>query len=260
VKRFDRRVNMFGYFKKRGFRKELEKALADGILTDDEVKYLEERSEELGVDQEYVNKIRTEHFNKQIALIKEKIAKARRFSPDDEARVMAIAQGFRIDVNLGPEFNVMRFLWTWETGHPISPEPISAPIMLGRNEVCYCSAVAKWHQIKTYKNRIGSTGFSTSIRIMKGVSYRASTIRPQYQTQEGMAEISDGTLYVTNKKVIFDGTSRSTAIPYGRLVSLQLYADGIELKKSTGKSDYFMMDGMSAEYSVALIQNFAPER
>ena len=94
---------------------------------------------------------------------------------------------------------------------------------------------------------------------MKGVSYRASTLRPQYQTREGMADISDGTLYVTNKKVIFDGTSRSTAIPYGRLVSLQLYADGIELKKATGKSDYFMMDGMSAEYSVALIQNFAAE-
>src|SRR5688500_10680269 len=62
--------NVFGYFKKREFRKELEKALADGVLTDDEVKYLEERSEELGVDQQYVNKIRTEHFNKQVELIR----------------------------------------------------------------------------------------------------------------------------------------------------------------------------------------------
>jgi hypothetical protein len=41
--------NVFSYFKKREFRKELEKALADGVLTYDEVQYLEERSEELGV-------------------------------------------------------------------------------------------------------------------------------------------------------------------------------------------------------------------
>ena len=29
------------------------------VLTDDEAKYLEERSDELGIEQEFVNKIRT---------------------------------------------------------------------------------------------------------------------------------------------------------------------------------------------------------
>ena len=55
---------------------------------------------------------------------------------------------------------------------------------------------------------------------MKGISYRASTFKPQYRTWEGMADISDGTLYTTNKKVMYDGATRSTNIPYGRLVSL----------------------------------------
>jgi hypothetical protein len=249
--------DVFSYFKKREFRKELERALADGVLTDDEVKYLEERSEELGVDQEYVDNIRMEHFNKQVALIKEKVEKTRRFSPDDEGRIKKLAQNFKIDVDLGPEFNIMRFLWAWESGRSIDPEPISAPILLGRGEACYLATRANWKQVKTFKDRAGSSGFSTSIRIMKGVSYRASTFKPQYRTWEGMVDISDGTLYVTNKKVMFEGVRRSTTIPYGRLVSLQLYADGIELKKSTGNSDYFLTDGTSAEYTVALIQYFA---
>jgi hypothetical protein len=248
---------MFSLFKKRGFRKELEKALADGVLTDDEVKYLEERSEELGVEQEYVDRIRMEHFNKQVAIIKERVKKTRRFSPDDEARMKRLAQDLRINLDLGPEFNVMRFLWAWENRHPVSPEPIAADILLGRNEACYLAARAKWRQVKTFKERAGSTGFSSSIRIMKGLSYRSSTLKPHYRTWEGMHDISEGTLYVTSKKVMFDGDRRSTSIPYGRLVSLQLYTDGIELKKSTGKSDYFITDGTSAEYAVALIQYFA---
>jgi hypothetical protein len=248
---------VFSYFKKREFRKELEKALADGVLTYDEVQYLEERSEELGVDQQYVNKIRTEHFNKQVDPIRQNVVKTRRFSADDEARIKKLAQDFRIDVDLGPEFSIMRFLWAWENGRPISPEPIAAPILLGRSETCYFATAAQWKQIRTFKDRTGSSGFSTSIRIMKGVSYRASTFKPQYRTWEGMANISDGILYVTNKRVMFDGATRSTNISYGRVVSLQLYVDGIELKKSAGKSDYFMTDGTSAEYIIALIQHFA---
>ena len=46
-----------GSFKDRTFREELEEALADNVLTDDEVKYLEELSEKLGIDQTLVNDI-----------------------------------------------------------------------------------------------------------------------------------------------------------------------------------------------------------
>jgi hypothetical protein len=251
------RTSVFGYFKKRNFRKALEKALADGVLTNDEVSYLEERSDELGVDQQYVDRIRREHFNKQVALIKDRIQKTRRLSPDDEARIEKLADDLRMELDIGPEFNIMRFLWAWENRHPVSPEPIAAGILLARNEACYLAARAKWRQVKTFKERAGSSGFSSSIRIMKGLSYRSSTLKPRYRTWEGMHDVSDGTLYVTSKKVMFDGARRSTSIPYGKLVSLQLYTDGIELKKSTGKSDYFITDSTSAEYALALIQHFA---
>ena len=51
--------------------------------------------------------------------------------------------------------------------------------------------------------------------------------------------------------------TRSTSIAYSRLISFQLYTDGIEFRKSTGKSDYFIMNGTNAEYIIALIQHFA---
>jgi hypothetical protein len=146
----------------------------------------------------------TGYFNKQVTLIKEKVAKTRRFSPDDEARIKRLAHGLKMDLELGPEFNILRSLWAWENGHAISPEPIAAPLLLGRNEACYFATTAKWKQIKTFKEHIGSSGLSASVRIMKGLSYRTSNFKPQYLTWEGMADISDGTLYVTNKKVWFE--------------------------------------------------------
>jgi hypothetical protein len=64
-------------------------------------------------------------------------------------------------------------------------------------------------------------------------------------------------LYVTNKRVILEGAARTTSISYRRLIGLQGYVDGIELRKSTGKNDFFQMDTISAEYGIALIQHFA---
>jgi hypothetical protein len=61
---------MLRFFKNRGFRKELERALADGVLTDDEVKYLEERSDELEIEQEFVNKIMREHSRRECCTLR----------------------------------------------------------------------------------------------------------------------------------------------------------------------------------------------
>ena len=165
-----------------------------------------------------------------------------------------------MNLDLSPEFSIVRSLWEWEHGNPINPEPMAAPILLDRDEACYFAAGAQWKQVKTFKDRIGSSGFSASIRIMEGVSYNVNTSKPEYHTREGLADISDGTLFVTNKRVIFEGASRMTSIPYRRLVSLQAYLDGIELKKTTGKNDFFMTDAMCAEYSMVLILHFASKK
>jgi hypothetical protein len=249
---------VFGYFKRRDFRKKLEKALADGVLADDEVKYLEKYSDELGIEQEFVNKIMREHFNRRVASIKEKVQQTRRFSPDDEAGIRRIANDMKMQLDLGPEFKVVRCLWAWENGYSIHPEPMAAPILLGRKEACYLATPATWKQVKTIRESVGTSGFSTTVRIMEGFSYHVSTVKPEYHTREGLVDISDGTLYVTNKRVIFEGAGRTTSIPYRRLVGFQGYTDGIELKKTAGKNDFFMTaDTISAEYSMVLIQHFA---
>jgi hypothetical protein len=167
-----------------------------------------------------------------------------------------IAQDRLMTVGFDWELKIFRCLWAWENGYPIDPEPIAAPILLRRNEACYFTTAATWSQVKTFKERAGFSGFSTSVRVMRGMSYRVSTFRPQYQTWKGMVDIAEGNLYVTNKKIWFDSKSLSTSIPYSRVVGFELYIDGVQLKKTAGRSDYFRTNKASAEYIIALIQHF----
>ncbi|MDF2765674.1 MAG: hypothetical protein K0S81_2668 [Rhodospirillales bacterium] len=92
---------------------------------------------------------------------------------------------------------------------------------------------------------------------MKGVSYRVGSVTPQYHSWDGLADIASGALYITNKKLVFNGDHRSSAVNYSRIIGYQLYTDGIEIKKTSGKNDVFEMEGAAAEYTVALVNHFA---
>ena len=61
----------------------------------------------------------------------------------------------------------------WEMGDLPS---VSAPIALQRNEACHLVTAARWLERKTERKRAGYSGFSYSVPIVKGLSYRVGTV------------------------------------------------------------------------------------
>jgi len=57
-----------------------------------------------------------------------------------------------------------------------------------------------------------------SIPIVKGVRYRVGSYKPQRVTREELTQIDVGEFYLTNKRVVFDGAHRNTAIRYSSLL------------------------------------------
>jgi hypothetical protein len=244
---------MFSFFRNRKFRKDLEQAVADGVLTDEEVRFLEKRSEQLGIDQEFVNNIRSDHVRQQLKPFLEKVKNARRYSPDDEYALNRLAKNLRFEPQLGPEFVMYRALWELESTGSMTLRPIHAGVILTRGEECYHSAGAFWNQVKRVRERTGYVGGAVSFRVAKGVRFSVGRAVPTYNEYEGLMEVSPGILYVTNKKIVFRGNKKSTNISFGRLFDYTLYSDGIELHKTSGKPDVFLMDPPDPEYVAALI-------
>jgi hypothetical protein len=245
--------SMFSFFRNMKFRKELEQAVADGVLTDDEVRYLEQRSEQLGIEQKFVDEVRDSHVQQQVKPILERVKATRRYSPDDEAELNRLAKDLRFEPQFGPEFIMYRALWELENTGSMSLRPIQTGIILTRGEKCYHSAGASWNQVKRVRERTGYIGGAVSFRVARGVRFSVGRAVPTYNEYEGLMEISPGVLYVTNEKLVFRGSKKSTSIPFGRLIDYSLYADGIELHKTSGKPDVFLMDPPDPEYTAALI-------
>ncbi len=90
---------------------------------------------------------------------------------------------------------------------------------------------------RTIKRTGSYQGFS--VRIMKGVSYRFGGF--QSAPQKGITELDVGTLTVTNKRLVFAGSTKSVAYPLSKINSIDAAENGICVSR-TGKAkvEYFL--------------------
>ena len=241
---------MFEFMQRRAFKKEFKQAARDGVLTQSEIQELSKHD----VDQTFANEVRTTHYLKETESLRNEIMKTRRMSPKQEAQLFAVADGLHLEPNLDENYRKFRELWAAENGEQVFLAPVEAPVMLKQGEQCCFSAPAIWAQLKTVKTRVGYSGFSTSFRIAKGLSYRIGTVKPKYNVSEQMKQLSSGTLYITNKRLFLDGDGQSTTITFNRILNVEPVGDGLEVSKSSGQNDFFQMTPLDAEYAFVVIQ------
>jgi hypothetical protein len=167
----------------------------------------------------------------------------RRLGDDEQRALDALARNFgtRIDIDGATKAQLDRFHWYWLMERGTFPN-VSAPINLQRDEVCHFSARAQVYEMRTETERTNSSGASVRIKIMKGVYYRVGTTSTQRITREVLRQIDTGTLYVTNKRLIFDGARKNSVIRLSAILSIVPYADGVEVEKSSGRNPIFTVD------------------
>lgn len=245
---------MFDFIKKRKLKSIIVEALSDGEITDAEFDKIMQAKNELGLSEDYIHNLIAKHFNKAIQPILKRIRKSRRFSLDDEKEIIAIAKKFQVTPHFVDDLKIYRSLWEIETTGTFTPSPISVPIRLNKREECYHAASSVWAQLKVVRKHSGYVGASVGFRIAKGVTLRLGKAIPSVSKSEEIVDISSGTLYVTNKRLIFVGDKKSTNITFGRIISHEIYRDGIEIRKTSGRPDIFKLDSADVEFIDALFQ------
>ena len=68
-----------------------------------------------------------------------------------------------------------------------------------------------------------------------------------------MTPLSTGLLYVTSKRLLFNGDRRNPTVNLTKIVDGHVYEDALRIEKSTGKPDLFSMPAMQGRYILGLI-------
>lgn len=129
---------------------------------------------------------------------------------------------------------------------------IDCPLSLQKSEVCHWSGEASWYEFRSVTKRVNYHGLTASLPIAKGLRYRLGSIAPSVERSSELVPIDHGHLYITNKRILFDGGQKNTTLTWNGLLQVQLFDGGIILEKNTGKSPHLMIQDGATEAALTV--------
>lgn len=140
----------------------------------------------------------------------------------------------------------------------------SNDILLKKNEELYFTLGLEpdhngiaWYEERTRTERVGYSGVTTNVRIMKGVSYRAGSVKPVTNTITENKVIRMGPVYLTNKRLVMLSDSAPGTIRLSSIVNIVTYSDGMRIQKDRGKD--VVLVGFDGELFSILVQRLIAE-
>lgn len=100
----------------------------------------------------------------------------------------------------------------------------------------------KWYELKRNKPS-AYHGVGLRIPLGGGFTYRIGTMTPiNVGSKEEYKLVSEGTLYLTSKRIIFQGSTENKTINLNSLIDIELFKDSVILGKTTGKKPIIAFD------------------
>lgn len=130
---------------------------------------------------------------------------------------------------------------------------IQAPIILGKKEtVLWVYNGVSCYQEKITKEWVGrNNGFS--FRVCKGVYYRTGRTKGHPVERSSMELQGTGTLYVTNKNLIFWSQMKNVKIPFAKIIGFTPYSDGIEVHRDGATAKRLTLQGFDPWFIMNVI-------
>lgn len=221
------------------FQNAVESAVANGRLSDSDWEYFDTLQQQIRLPDTLADTISANVREKYFRSFMDTIVSSERLSPKDDQELEAIKKSLQITVSLDSQsianLNKFRTYWEIENGQ-ISPIPVD--INLQRNEACYFSSPIDWYEQRTITQRVDYGGPVARLKIMKGVYFRVGSVSARKVTSEEWRHIDSGTLYLTNKRILFMGSKKNTNIRLDKVLSFIPYTNGIEINKEIGRSPF----------------------
>jgi hypothetical protein len=115
---------------------------------------------------------------------------------------------------------------------------IDAGLSLQKNEQCYYTSAAKWMENRTVTKAVKYSVSSTTFKYYSGTHRTYGTRTTERITADVIKTIDTGTVYITNKRLIFIGVKKNSTILLKKVLSITPYTDAVEFEKDSGKSPY----------------------
>ena len=114
--------------------------------------------------------------------------------------------------------------------------PVRASIILQENEQCFFVLDVHTKKEKVVSKNIRGGSAGVSFRVAKGVTLRTGSAGGQIVNNTQMVIDSTGRLIITNQRIIYASNKQNLECDLDKLLSYQVYSDGVQINPRRGKS------------------------
>lgn len=200
---------------------------------------------------------REDYFLQETAALRGTVEAERRLDPDQESELLELARRLGIEPPLDGNYQIFRELWAAEHSEQVYLPPRDVAIPLLPDEHCCFAEPAVWRQPGAHNSGASLSCFSMAFPLTKLASYRIGGISARQRPLDGSRQMATGSLYITNLKLLFDSSSLSTTITFTGLANIECYANGIEVGKANGRTEFFQMTRLSSEYAYMIVEELS---
>lgn len=221
----------------------IEEAIKDSLIDPSEREFLEKIESDLKIDKEVARNIYSENVTRYLNQTFEAMIADQRLSENEEKELESISKSFGVKLDFDEKtkrlLELYKFYWLIENGEIPTIEP---GINLQRGEECYFMRDAEWHEHRTVTKRIRYGGPTFRVKIFKGLYWRMGDLGIQRVTDDVYVHIDSGRLFLTNKRLIFQGAKKTTTISLSKILDFTPYKNGVDIQKDSGKSPFLKFD------------------
>ena len=220
------------------FQDRFKQVISNGRLSNQDEEALTDFANRLKLPQNISDSISANVRRDYVKNFVAKVVDDQRFSPSEQRELIEVQRSLKVDLSFDRDLNwkleKLKTYWNLEN-NPL-PE-IVTEIVLQKSEICHFQTYnVNWYELRTVTTRVAYSGYSTRIKIAKGFYLRTGSYTPRTYTTEQMKLIDSGTLYLTNKRIIFSGRLKSSNIRLEKIIDYEPYSDGVEIRKDAGKN------------------------
>jgi len=230
----------------------------DEILTDSEKEILLKLKTTLMLSEESIQKLINARVHEIAERSMNEILVDKQIGPGELEAFIAKCSNLGVNYTFNEESQ--KVLDDYKDNWRLENEPlkeIEVSINLQKGEVCYYITNVTWHEIRTITQAYSYGGPAIRFKIVKGIYFRGGRTAVRRITSDQLTELDAGKLYVTNKRLIFDGLVRNTTIPYKSVLAIEPFEDGIRVEKEKGKSPVFQTLSTDHKLSIVLGRIFS---
>jgi hypothetical protein len=217
--------------------------MADNVVTEEEKARLAALREHLKVSPEFAEQIFRRQANANMAVKLDEITRDNRLTPDEEKELQSLAGSLGVQIKLGAStaaaLEQMRRLWLIEN-QPLPAIPAPPGITLNPGETAYFQVVkVDYAQMRDMSRATGQSHSTVRMKITRFVYFPSDNPLPYNWTEEQQVARAEGTLVLTDKRIMFRSPRLQVDCPIPDIVDFNLYKNGIVLDLQARPTMFF---------------------